>query len=94
MAQTIRTERKELTAEAIVRELDRGNRVLIEVDILGTSMTMALRRRDETYYCDTPLKLLTYETRDAMRRCLERYRLAKAADAEERDADPTLSATE
>lgn len=78
MAETIRIDRKELTAEEIVRELDRGNRVIIDVEILGKSLTMALRRRAGTYYCDTPMKLLTYERRDAMRACLERYRLARA----------------
>lgn len=94
MTETIRANRKELTSTEIVRELDRGNRVLIEVDILGKSITMVLRQRAGTYYCDTPVKLLTYERRDGMQACLERYRLAKAPETDEREAEPTTSVAE
>ncbi|WP_408960495.1 hypothetical protein [Natrinema sp. 74] len=37
---------------------------------------MVIRKHDETYYCDTPVKLLKYGTTEEMRSCLERYRLA------------------
>ncbi|WP_306052834.1 hypothetical protein [Natronococcus wangiae] len=88
MSETIRIDRKDLTSEEIVRELDKGNRIIVEVEILGKSLNMALRRQKGTYYCDTPMKLLRYETRDEMRTCLERYRLARAesADGTEEDA--------
>ncbi len=95
MSKTVRVSRKELSSTDVLRELDGGNRVLIEVDILGKTMRMAIRRQDDTYYCDTPVKLLTYETRAEMRACLERYRLATPAgetapsDASDEAADAT-----
>ncbi|MDQ2051255.1 hypothetical protein RBH26_12275 [Natronolimnohabitans sp. A-GB9] len=89
MSQTIRINRNDLTAKEIVAELNAGNRVIIELEILGRTLQMALRRRDETYYCDTPMKLLTFETETEMRECLERYRLAKS----EADAETDISAS-
>ncbi|THE65194.1 hypothetical protein D8Y22_08230 [Salinadaptatus halalkaliphilus] len=82
MTETLRINRKDLTSREIVRELDAGNRVIVEVEVLGRSLNMALRRQAETYYCDTPMKLLTFETEEEMRACLERYRLASAAGDE------------
>ncbi|WP_233710675.1 hypothetical protein [Natronococcus pandeyae] len=48
---------------------------------------MALRRQEGTYYCDTPMKLLTSETDGEMRTCLERYRLARPEPASETDEE-------
>lgn len=45
MAETIRVGRKELTTEEILRELHRGNRVIVEVEMLGKTLNMAIRRR-------------------------------------------------
>lgn len=87
MTETIHVNRKDLTSGEIVRELDQGNRVIVEVDVLGASMRMALRRREGSYYCDTPVKLLTYDTEAEMRQCLERYRLAKPEPTEATDSD-------
>lgn len=87
MTETIHVDRKDLTSEEIVRELDEGNRVIVEVEILGKTLRMALRQQEGTYYCDTPMKLLTYETEAEMRACLERYRLARAEPAEHREED-------
>ena len=85
MTDVLRVSRKELTSTEVLAELKRGNRVIVEVDLLGVTMNMALRRRAGTYYCDTPVKLLTYETDEEMRTCLERYRLARS----ESDDEPT-----
>ena len=89
MTETIRIGRKERSAREIVRELNAGNRVLIELEFLGKTLQMALRRRNGTYYCDTPMKLLTFESEAEMRRCLERYRLATAEPAETDDETRT-----
>lgn len=70
----------ELTASEILSKLEDHQRVIIEVEMLGMSVDMAIRKTQDTYYCDTPVKLLTYETEGEMKRCLERYRLA-ASDA-------------
>lgn len=80
--ETIRVKRKDLTSAEIVRELERGNRVIVEVEILGKTLQMAIREQRGTYYCDTPMKLLTYETDEEMRACLERYRLARPPGSE------------
>jgi hypothetical protein len=82
MPETIRVGRKELTSSEIVHQLENGNRVIVEVNVLGRTMNMAIRRQGGTFYCDTPMKLLTYNTRDEMQACLERYRLAKPASEE------------
>ncbi|ELZ05352.1 hypothetical protein C482_02341 [Natrialba chahannaoensis JCM 10990] len=77
MTETIRVGRKDLTSTEIMRELKAGNRVIVEVDVLGVSLNMSIRLHAGTYYCDTPMKLLTYETDADMQACLERYRLAR-----------------
>lgn len=81
MTDTRRVSRKELTSKEIVRELEAGNRVVIELEVLGATMRMAIREREGTYYCDTPVKLLTFESREELRICLERYRLARPDSA-------------
>lgn len=80
MTDIIRVGRKDLTSTEILDAVDVGNRVVIEIEFLGATMRMAIRKRDGTYYCDTPVKLLTYDTEAEMRTCLERYNLAKTAD--------------
>ena len=93
MGETLHVTRKDLTSSEVLRELDSGNRVVIESSFLGQTMQMAIRERDGTYYCDTPVKLLTYESRDEMRTCLERYKLVRAAPSEEtREGVETSSA--
>ncbi|EMA35437.1 hypothetical protein [Halobiforma nitratireducens] len=92
MGDTIYVDRKDLTSGQILEKLDSGNRVIIEVDVLGKTLRMALRRQQGTYYCDTPMKLLTFESQEEMQSCLERYRLARAEPAEETEEDVRPSA--
>ena len=91
MTETLYVSRKDLTSGEIIRELEAGNRVIVEVEVLGASMKMSLRRRKGTYYCDTPVKLLTYDTEAEMRRCLERYRLARPEPADITAEEPAES---
>lgn len=91
MTETIRIGRKDRTSTEIIRELKQGNRVIVDVEVLGKTLRMSLRRQEGTYYCDTPMKLLTYETDEEMRTCLERYRLARpepASEVEEGTPEP------
>lgn len=67
----------EMTATEILEELESGRRVVIEIEKMGLSTTVVARKSGDTYYCDTPIKLLTYETETEMKQCLERYRLAE-----------------
>lgn len=77
MTETRYVNRGELTAAEILETIDAGDRIVIELDVLGKTIRMAIRKRGGTYYCDTPVKLLKYDDREAMRTCLERYRLAQ-----------------
>lgn len=78
MDEPLRVSRGEATSSEILEHLDARRRVIIEVEVLGRTMEMTTRRQGGTYYCDTPVKLLTYETEEEMRACLERYRLAES----------------
>lgn len=88
MTDVLRIGRKELTSTEILEALESGNRVVIEMEFLGRTVRMALREREGTYYCDTPVKLLTYGTEAEMRTCLERYNLARS-DGDSVEADET-----
>ncbi len=85
MTTTIQVGRKELTSGEVLAEVEAGNRVVIEVEMMGATVRMAIRKRADVYYCDTPIKLLTYESEEELQHCLERYRLAKRV--EESSAD-------
>lgn len=76
MAEARYVRRLELSSTDVIAELREGRRVIIEVGVLGTQLRMAIRERDGTYYCDTPVKLMTFESADELMDCLERYRLA------------------
>lgn len=78
MEEPVRVARGELTTTEIIEALQNGQRIIIEVDLLGRSVELALRMREDTYYCDTPVKLLTFNTEDGFRTCLHRFGLAAA----------------
>ena len=42
---------------------------------MGVTKDVSLRKSDDTYVCDTGFKLLSYEERGEMKRCIERLRL-------------------
>ncbi|MGM0604805.1 MAG: hypothetical protein ACQETB_03935 [Halobacteriota archaeon] len=65
-----RVEPGELSASQILEDLDRGDRVLVSVEVAGQSRTVTLRFDGETYYCDTPTRLLRHETAEAMYECI------------------------
>jgi hypothetical protein len=71
MAEPVRVEPGELTADELIELLDSGRRVIVEVDVLGSPHEVTLRQRSGTYYCDTPTTLHTHETESGIRDCLE-----------------------
>lgn len=77
MTDPLRAKRKELTTSEVLREVESGNRVLIESDLLGEHLRLAIREDNGTYYCDTPVKLFTFDSVDELGRCLEQYRLTR-----------------
>lgn len=91
MTETHYINRKEMTSTEILDELHHGNRVIIEITLLGKTMRMAIREQNGTYYCDTPVKLFTYQTDRELQVCLERYQLAQSG-TEERASDELQSA--
>ena len=54
-----------------------GYRVIIEREILGDPLRLVIREHVDTYYCDAPIKLLRLRSEEALRTCLERFRLAR-----------------
>ena len=71
----VRISRKEFSSEDVLDRLDDGQRVIVAVEKLGISMEVVLRKTDEEYVCDTGVKLMTYDEREGMKRCIERLRL-------------------
>ena len=72
--------RNELTSGEIVEVVEDDGRVAIQLSIVGRTINVVIRRHRGTYYCDTPVKLLKVESREDLRLCLERYRLARPAE--------------
>ena len=71
MDESVRMAVGERTAKEVIALLDSGRRVLIDVEIVGTTHEIALRQRDGVYYCDTPTTLYTHKTKAGIRECLE-----------------------
>ncbi|TQQ81037.1 hypothetical protein EGH24_07765 [Halonotius terrestris] len=60
----------ELTADEILAELRDGRRILVSVELLGSSKEISLRYDGETYYCDTPTQLHKHSDEEGMRDCI------------------------
>ncbi|GAB6880376.1 hypothetical protein JCM17823_26500 [Halorubrum gandharaense] len=73
--QPIRVSRKEFRSEEVLDRLDEGRRVIVTVGVLGVEMDVALRKTDGQYVCDTGMKLMSYDDREGMQRCIERLQL-------------------
>lgn len=73
-----RVSRKELRSDEVVERLEAGQRVIVEVELFGSTKDVVLRKADGSYQCDTGLKLFSYDDPEAMKRCIERLRLAES----------------
>ncbi|MFQ3476259.1 hypothetical protein HKK80_08355 [Halonotius sp. F2-221B] len=71
MAATRNLEAGELSADAIIRELQQGQRLRVTVELLGSAHEITLRYDGETYYCETPTRLHKHSDEAAMRGCIE-----------------------
>lgn len=67
----------EVEIEELLDTLERGQRVVVKTEFLGSSHEVTLRY-DDVWYCDTPTRLHKHESRDEMRTCLERQGYARA----------------
>ncbi len=70
----------ERTADEILAELREGRRILVTVDLLGSTKEVTLRYDGETYYCDTPTQLHKHDDEAGMRDCITEMGYA-ASDA-------------
>lgn len=69
---------EETTAAEIIERLDDGERITLEIEKLGITTDVTLRKQSDTYYCDTPIKLLTYDDREGLETCLQRLGVPEA----------------
>ena len=71
MASTRNLEAGELSADAIISELQQGQRLRVTVEMLGSPHEITLRYDGEIYYCETPTRLHKHSDEAAMRSCIE-----------------------
>lgn len=68
----VRVRAGELTADEIITALESGSRVIVAIEMFGSTTDIALRHDGEVYYCDTPTRLHKHRTEAEMRSCIER----------------------
>ncbi len=74
--ETVQIDRKDHSSEEILELLDSGRRIVVTVEALGVQREVTLRKNDGEYVCDTGFKLMTYDDRGNMKKCIERLQLA------------------
>jgi hypothetical protein len=62
----------ELPSDEIVALLHDERRVRIRTEVAGDEHTVVLRYDGDTYFCDTPTKLLRSAAKEDLVRCLRR----------------------
>ncbi|NUE01508.1 hypothetical protein HUB97_03240 [Halorubraceae archaeon YAN] len=67
----------ECSTDEIVAALNEDRRVRITVEMMGTERIVTLRRDGNTYYCDTPTKLLKHTGETEIRNCIKRMGYAR-----------------
>lgn len=73
----IHISRKEFSSEEVLERLDEGQRVVIDVEVIGAGTQVVLRKQGGEYVCDTGIKLMKYDDREDMKQCIERLRLTR-----------------
>ncbi|PSP78917.1 hypothetical protein BRC81_05420 [Halobacteriales archaeon QS_1_68_20] len=71
MADPLRADAGELTAEEILTALHDGRRVIVKTEMLGSKHEITLRHDGGVYYCDTPTTLHKHESTEEMRQCIQ-----------------------
>jgi hypothetical protein len=77
MAEPLRVESGELSAEEILDALNAGRRVVILTEMLGETHEVTLRHDGTTFYCDTPTTLHKHDDEAEMRTCIDRMGYAR-----------------
>ncbi len=71
MAEPMRVEAGEHSADEILTALREGRRVVVRTRMLGGDHEVTLRHDGATFYCDTPTTLHRHTEEAAMRECIE-----------------------
>ena len=71
MAEPMRVEAGEHSADEILTALREGRRVVVRTQMLGGDHEVTLRHDGATFYCDTPTTLHRHTEEAAMRECIE-----------------------
>ncbi|KAB1192940.1 hypothetical protein GJR96_05560 [Haloferax sp. MBLA0076] len=77
MADLLRIESGELTADEILDALLDGHRIIVRAEMLGGIHEVTLRHDGSTFYCDTPTTLHKHEDEAGMRTCVTKMGYAK-----------------
>ena len=77
MADLLRIESGELTADEILDALREGRRIIVRAEMLGGVHEVTLRHDGSTFYCDTPTTLHKHEDEEGMRTCVTNMGYAK-----------------
>ena len=72
MAEPMRIEAGEHSADEILTALREGRRVVVRTQMLGGDHEVTLRHDGSTFYCDTPTTLHRHGKEAAMRECIEK----------------------
>lgn len=80
MSEVLRIEAGDLSADEIIDALNKGRRILVDVEIAGGQHEVALRYDGETYHCDTPTNLHRHTNEAEMRGCINRMGYAGRDD--------------
>ena len=73
MQEPLRTAAGELSVDELLDALDRGRRIVVETEMLGSTHEVTLRRDGDVYYCDTPTTLHKHEDEAEMRECIQKF---------------------
>jgi len=71
----------ETTSEELLALLDRQEEISLVSGQPDAGLPVQLRKRGGVYYCDTSVKLYSFEERDAFLDCLERIGIPRTASA-------------
>jgi len=70
MSKPLVIEAGEMGVEELLETLEKGSRVIVKTEFLGSEHEVTLRHDGDTYYCDTPTRLHKHESVEEMRQCL------------------------
>lgn len=58
------------TTEELLSRLESGERLVVRMEVLGSTEEITLRFDGEIYYCDTPTRLHEHTSADEMATCM------------------------